>query len=148
MKLKKTKQKQAIKEVLSATRSHPTAEWVYTQVKTVIPNISLGTVYRNLNVLRDNGEIMEIYCGGGSGRFDAETRNHYHFKCNICGSIIDIDLPVDHRMDASMNKKTGLNIAYHRTDFYGICADCDGSQPGNKGKRQEKNDGKSSNITR
>jgi Fur family transcriptional regulator, peroxide stress response regulator len=128
---KKTKQKQAIKEVLSATKSHPTAEWIHNQVKKEIPNISLGTVYRNLKALRDNREINELYCGGGSGRFDAETRNHYHFKCNVCGNIFDIDLPVDKGLDADIKKKTGLNIKYSRTDFYGICADCEGTKAKN-----------------
>jgi Fur family transcriptional regulator, peroxide stress response regulator len=129
---KKTKQKQAIKEVLSATKSHPTAEWIHIHVKKDIPNISLGTVYRNLKALRNNGEIIELYCGSGSGRFDADTRNHYHFNCNVCGNILDIDLPVDKGLDGEVKQKTGLNIECSRTVFYGVCADCDGSKVKNK----------------
>src|SRR4030067_3023493 len=121
---KQTKQKQAILEVLTGTRSHPNAEWIYTQVKTKMPNISLETVYRTLRLMRDNGEILELFCGGGSGRFDAETRHHYHFKCNGCGNIIDIDQPVNRELDGEMNQRTGLNIQYHTTDFYGISGDC------------------------
>jgi len=145
--LKKTKQKKAILEVLAGTRSHPDAGWIYRQVRIKIPNISLGTVYRNLRLMRDNGEILEVYCGGNPGRFDAETRNHYHFKCNICGNIIDIDIPVDHKLDHEMNRKTGLDIRYHRTDFYGLCDSCKNAEKPVVQKKRGKRDGKSSNIS-
>jgi len=121
---KKTRQKKAIMDVLKATSSHPTAEWVYDQVKKEIPNISLGTVYRNLKMMNDTGEIKERYFRDGIGRFDARIDNHYHFICELCGKISDINEPGNNNLNSVISEKTGLYINSHSIEFTGLCTEC------------------------
>jgi len=87
-----TKQRKAILKILENTDIHPTADWIYEQVKKEIPNISLGTVYRNLNVLSEMGKIMTLDYGSSYSRFDGNPRNHYHFKCEKCEKVFDVEI--------------------------------------------------------
>ena len=123
-KMRMTKQKKVILEVLKNTTSHPTADWVYEQAKKQIPDISLGTVYRNLNVLRDMGEIMELNYGSSQSRFDGNPKEHYHFTCENCSRVYDIDFPVQREMNDLVERKNGHRVDYHRLEFYGECKDC------------------------
>ncbi len=123
MQRRNTNQRRLIYEVLKSTNIHPTADWIYEQVKREIPNISLGTVYRNLKVLKEEGKIIEINDGKQS-RFDARTDKHFHFKCSSCGGIFDID-----REDAIVVNKLKLEeIGFTVSDidvvFTGICYRC------------------------
>ncbi|KAB1435891.1 Fur family transcriptional regulator [Candidatus Galacturonibacter soehngenii] len=122
--LKYSRQREAIKEFLMSRNDHPTADTVYTNIRQEFPNISLGTVYRNLSLLADLGEILKISTGDGGDRFDANTKHHYHFICNECNSVIDLDLKsLDHINElASVN--FGGNIIGHTTHFYGTCENC------------------------
>jgi Fur family peroxide stress response transcriptional regulator len=122
--MRKTRQKEAILEVLRGTNSHPTADWVYNEVRKEIPNISLGTVYRNLRLLCESGEISELDLCGTLTRFDARRDNHYHFRCEKCGLVFDVDLPVDVEMDKKVAQKTGFEVLYHRLEFRGVCESC------------------------
>jgi Fur family peroxide stress response transcriptional regulator len=119
-----TQQRQAILDVLRGTTSHPAADWVYDMVRKVIPNISKGTVYRNLKILRDTGMISELNRSGTVSRFEARQDNHYHFRCEKCGRIYDLDVPVDTELDKRVAKKTGFAVSYHQTEFRGLCQDC------------------------
>ena len=121
---RETKQKQAILKVLRDTTSHPTADWIYNQVRQEIPNISLGTVYRNLRHLCDRGEILELDSCGTSTRYDGRQDNHYHFRCENCGRVFDIDEPVDREIDARVASRTGFKISHHRVEFLGLCKEC------------------------
>ena len=121
---RKTKQKEAILRVLKGTTSHPTADWTYKQVRYEIPNISLGTVYRNLRLLQQEGDILELDLAGSFSRFDANTHNHYHFRCEQCGRVFDLDEPVDKAMDDNVAQKTGFKVTHHRLEFRGLCIDC------------------------
>lgn len=121
---KKTRQKEAILKALRATRSHPTADWVFAEVRKEIPNISLGTVYRNLNSLSRRGEILELDLSGTLSRYDAFTHDHYHFRCDRCGRIFDIDEPVDRKLDKKVAEKTGFKVTHHRLEFRGLCGEC------------------------
>lgn len=118
-----TRQKRIIMEVLRSTRSHPTADWIYEQAKKQIPDLSLGTVYRNLNLLKGMGEIMELNYGSTYSRFDGNPENHYHFQCQECGKVYDLDLPLELKFDSISDLK-GHEIKSHRLEFYGICAEC------------------------
>jgi Fe2+ or Zn2+ uptake regulation protein len=120
---RKSKQKQAILGVIKGTRSHPSAGWIYEQVKKEIPNISLGTIYRNLRLLEKDGEILELETSN-QGRFDGITRDHYHFKCDRCGRIFDMDMPVDEAMNERAARETGFDVFRHRLEFSGLCKDC------------------------
>ena len=123
-KLRMTKQRKAILEVLRSTDTHPTADWIYEKVRDIIPNISLGTVYRNLGILRDMGEIMELNFGSTYSRYDGNPDNHYHFCCSECGNVYDLKLPVLDTIDEEVKNKTGNKVEHHRLEFYGVCNDC------------------------
>ncbi|HEY50491.1 MAG TPA: transcriptional repressor [Dehalococcoidia bacterium] len=122
--VRNTKQRKAIISVLKNTNSHPTADWVYHEVRKEIPNISLGTVYRNLKQLNDNGDILELNLSGTLSRFEGRTDNHYHFRCEKCGRIFDLDEPVDEELDRKVAKKTGFRITHHQLEFRGLCQEC------------------------
>lgn len=124
VKYRMTKQKRVILEVLKNTKSHPTADWVYEKVKKKIPNISLGTVYRNLNILKGQGEIMELSFGKGFSRFDGNASSHYHFTCEHCGRILDVETPQFSGMEGEITKQLGVRVHSHRLEFYGSCPDC------------------------
>ena len=124
VKYRMTKQKRVILEVLKSTKSHPTADWVYDKVKKKIPNISLGTVYRNLNILKNQGEILELNYGKGFSRFDGNASHHYHFTCENCGRIMDIETPLFTKIEDEVSQQMGVKVNRHRLEFYGSCADC------------------------
>lgn len=121
---RKTKQKEAIIAVLRSTESHPMADWVYSEVKTEIPNISLGTVYRNLRQLCERGEIRELKLGDTSSRFDARLDDHYHFRCERCGNVFDINMPVNKDLDREASGAIGFKITHHVLEFRGLCNNC------------------------
>ena len=126
---RKTKQREAIIEVLKGIDHHPDAGWIYQQVRKKIPHISLGTVYRSLRLLAREGEISELGMTGSLSRFDGNACNHYHFRCLGCGSICDVDEPVALEMDERVARKTGFDISYHRLEFRGLCQACQSQEP-------------------
>ncbi len=119
-----TRQKKVILEILKNTKSHPTADWVYAEARKVLPEISLGTVYRNLNTLCQAGEILELNYGSSFSRFDGNPQNHYHFVCTSCGAVMDLDLPVMVELEQNLQEATGLRVTHHRMEFYGQCCTC------------------------
>jgi Fur family peroxide stress response transcriptional regulator len=121
---KNTKQRQAILDVLRGTTSHPTADWIYDEVRKMIPNISKGTVYRNLKILRETGQISELNLSGTVSRFEGKRDNHYHFRCDNCGRVFDVDEPVDIELDKKVAGKTGFKIYCHQMEFRGLCRNC------------------------
>jgi len=122
--VRRSKQRDCVLRVVKGTKSHPSAEWVYHQVKAEIPNISLGTVYRNLRLLTEEGEIVIAGLAGTLGRYDANTRHHYHFRCERCGLILDVNQPVEVEMDARVAAETGGEVSCHLLEFRGLCPDC------------------------
>lgn len=119
-----TKQRKVILEVLKSTKSHPTADWIYDQVREQLPNISLGTVYRNLKVLKEMGEIMELDYGSTYSRFDGYPENHYHFVCNSCDKVIDMDIPYYESLNEKAEENNSIKVLDHRLEFYGLCKEC------------------------
>lgn len=119
-----TKQKKVIVDVLRNTKSHPTADWIYEQARKDIPGISLGTVYRNLNLLKEAGEILELNYGSTYSRYDGNHRNHYHFHCTECGKVYDIELPEDSKLVDENTTLEGHLVKSHRLEFYGTCQEC------------------------
>ena len=119
-----TKQRKVILEVLKNTKCHPTADWIYDQVRNKMPNISLGTVYRNLKVLKEMGELMELDYGSTYSRFDGKPENHYHFVCNSCDEVIDLELPVEDGLNEKAQEKNNIKVVDHRLEFYGFCEKC------------------------
>lgn len=122
--VRRTKQRDAILDVLKRTTSHPTADWVYREVQKQMPQVSLGTVYRNLRVLADHGEIQELCFGSDHSHFDANPDNHYHFVCEGCGVIEDLDLEIQGSLEMEVEELGGYEVRSHRLEFYGLCAAC------------------------
>ena len=124
MNLKHSRQRDSIMEFLSQRKDHPTADTVYMNVRKTFPNISLGTVYRNLTLLADIGEISRIRVGDGVDHFDADTSPHYHFICKECGSVIDLDMEDMTEINQAANQNFDGTIEGHITYFYGNCGNC------------------------
>jgi Fur family transcriptional regulator, peroxide stress response regulator len=121
---KRSRQREKIHQVLKRTVSHPTAEWVYEQVRSQIPHISLGTVYRNLHILTAQGKIQELDFGEGLHRYDATVDLHYHFVCERCGNVKDLDLPPQQDIHDRVRNIVPGTVTGHRLDFFGVCTDC------------------------
>ncbi len=116
-----SRQREAILQVLQNSKSHPTAAEVYRQVREVIPNISLGTVYRNLSELNDEGQIICVRVGDGNDHFDGDTSFHLHLYCVKCHDIIDV--PVEN-MTKSLFKSSGFTPESAVCVVGGICKKC------------------------
>ncbi|MCM1144896.1 MAG: transcriptional repressor [Blautia sp.] len=124
MAIKNSRQRQVIKDFLMTRKDHPTADTVYMNVRQQLPNISLGTVYRNLTLLADMGEIVRLRVGDGVDHFDADTSKHYHFICSKCGRVMDLKMDtLDNIIDIAGMNFNG-EIQGHITYFYGVCGDC------------------------
>ena len=121
---KKSRQRERILKLLKSTGSHPAADWVYEKLKAEFPNLSMGTVYRNLNILSEQGLIKKIDFGSTYDRFDANIKPHYHFICEICGAIKDLDLPINYQLEEKVEQNTNMTVHKHRIEFYGICDKC------------------------
>ena len=124
MALKYSRQREAIKEFMMTRKDHPTADVVYMNVRKEFPNISLGTVYRNLTLLSDMGELLRLRVGDGVDHFDATITPHYHFICKDCGAVTDLELPIMHSIDTVADKSFNGRIDGHVTYFYGTCEHC------------------------
>lgn len=122
--MRRSRQREAIIKALKATRSHPDAEWIYRQVKKEIPDISLGTVYRNLKLLRETGSVRDVCSSGEITHFDSNVEEHYHFRCDVCGMICDLDEKVDASIEDRVARKTGFRVTSHSLEFRGVCLRC------------------------
>jgi len=132
---RETRQRKAILDFLRKTRSHPTADRIYNSVRKVIPSISMGTVYRNLQVLIESGKVSVLDIRGTLSRYEIRQEAHYHFRCEACGRVVDLDLPVDAGLDDLIAKRTGFVVSGHQTEFRGWCADC--HQPSSINERSQ-----------
>lgn len=122
-KLNYSRQRKAILDYLCNTTSHPTAEEVYRHIQKVYPNISLGTVYRNLSLLVAQGQAKKIQ-GDDCDHFDGKTALHYHFICNSCHHVYDICMKPSIELNATAAECFPGKIFGHSTLFYGICESC------------------------
>ena len=116
-----SRQRELIYQALKDTREHPTADMVYRALKPENPNLSLATVYRNLNLLAKEGRITRMPFP--VERYDAITSPHPHFVCTRCGSVRDLDLPYDPELDRAA-AQTGHQVSGHTMLFSGVCAQC------------------------
>ncbi len=121
-----TRQRQVVLEELRKLTSHPTAAALYEITRARMPKISLGTVYRNLELLAENGVIQKLEIGGAEARFDGSPKRHYHVRCIHCERIDDVhDLPGDF-VKGQVRSLAGYDIVGFRLDFLGVCPDCQG----------------------
>jgi Fur family ferric uptake transcriptional regulator len=119
-----TPQRRVILEELKMADCHVTADEVYKMVRARLPRISLGTVYRNLEILSRLGMIQKLEIGGMQKRFDGNTRDHYHLRCLRCGRIEDAPMEPQTVLEASVEALTDYKILGHRLEFIGLCFTC------------------------
>lgn len=122
--MKYSKQRELILKTLRENPIHPTADEIYQLLRHELPNISLGTVYRNLNQLSESGEVMKITGLDGSVHFDHNTHKHYHFICNKCNKVYDIPAKDVPDIEHSVSEHTGLYISECELVLKGLCRDC------------------------
>lgn len=123
--MRNTEQKSVILEVLQTHKDHPTADQIYSEVREILPRISLGTVYRNLEKLSSSGIIMKLELGGGQKRFDPTPSDHAHFRCVSCSAVED--LPDELRIDLpDISHADGRNrvVLGNTLEYYGYCEKC------------------------
>lgn len=123
LKHRETKQRRIVLETVRNHTDHPTANTIYEEVHAIDGKISQGTVYRNLNCLSENGEILHIKVPGAD-RYDLRTDLHYHIICLKCGKVIDIPFNYLSDPDEKVADATGYTVFRHRAVFEGICPEC------------------------
>jgi len=121
---RRSRQRETILRILKNTKSHPTADWIFQRTRKEIPNISLGTVYRNLNTLREEGLIQKLNLESSFDRYDADTSFHYHFTCRKCKKVYDVRPDNERKLCQKVEKKSGFKIEKVRVDFSGLCGMC------------------------
>jgi Fur family peroxide stress response transcriptional regulator len=121
---KKSKQRERILELLQSTGTHPTADWLYERLKEEFPSLSLGTVYRNVRILIDQGFLQKLDFGSTFDRFDARTEPHYHFICDRCGAVFDVEMRVDEELNKRAVREGKFQVRGHRIEFFGVCERC------------------------
>ncbi len=120
-----SKKREAILDAMRMTKSHPTAEWLYQQLKPDHPDLSLGTVYRNLTLFRQQGTIRSVGVVDGHERFDANTENHTHFICTCCHAVIDIpEIHAGKQVEQQVCRRYGFRTDHHDLTVFGTCDRC------------------------
>ncbi len=120
-----TIQRQMVMDAVRRHGCHPTAEDVYDMITKDYPDISKGTVYRNLNALLESGFLARVSVPGGADHFDHILSRHYHMLCTECGDLHNFqELPYDHTLDAKVEEMTGFKLQPHKIVFVGICPKC------------------------
>ena len=123
-KLRMTQQRRVILEELRKNNIHPTADVLYELVRKRLPKISLGTVYRNLEILTALGEIQTLEMGGTQKRYDGNPDKHYHIRCMHCGCVDDAPIAPLSQLENKLYGSTVFTIMGHRLEFLGLCPEC------------------------
>jgi Fur family ferric uptake transcriptional regulator len=123
-KMRISKQRKVILQVVQESPCHPTADEVYHQARRRLPHISLGTVYRNLEILSSSGEIKKVQLGGSQMRFDNCTEEHAHIRCVNCGRVDDLPIDPLNPCEDVIRKSTGYRVVGRCVEFVGICPAC------------------------
>lgn len=122
---RQTIQRTLILDAVTQLKNHPTADQVYSEIHTKHPTISRGTVYRNLNKLAENGEILMVEVPGGANIFDFNTNNHYHARCEVCGRVVDVDMKTIPNLLDQIGNKDEFEFLGYDIVFRGICSNCE-----------------------
>ena len=117
-------QRERIFRAVVESCEHPTANMVYEQLKTDMPRLSLGTVYRNLNQLADAGRLKKIPLADGSCRFDKTREAHSHIVCEVCGSVADVHLPSFQALELAIAEETDFVLRSYDVVLRGVCKHC------------------------
>lgn len=123
-KFRMTQQRQVILEEIKKVRTHPTADQLYEMARRRLPHISLGTVYRNLEVLSECGMVQKLDLGGAQRRFDGNTKKHYHVHCTRCGHIDDVPIEAVVKIQTTFQGASNYKITGHKLELLGLCPQC------------------------
>ena len=119
------RKRDAILTCLRQTTVHPSAEWIYAQLKPEIPDLSMGTVYRNLALFKEKGMIISVGTVKGVERFDGNTEPHVHFVCTDCGTVSDLQsLQVPEELNAAAARELNAKVDHCYLTFHGRCSAC------------------------
>ncbi len=124
MKSRNTVQKDIILKAVNRFHNHPTADMIYEAVVQEYPRISKATVYRNLNQMAQQGQIMRVQIPNSADRYDFRTKAHYHIKCTDCGRVFDVDVPYMEQLNELDLSSQGFLVQDHNIIFEGICPEC------------------------
>lgn len=124
MNKRNTTQRALVLEVVNEMRCHATADEVYNKIVKKYPHISRGTVYRNLNLLADIGEIRKMEMPSGADRFDHICQEHYHAKCVKCGRVFDVEMEFIADLEKNIKDTHGFEFIGHDIIFKGTCMEC------------------------
>lgn len=117
--------REAILQLLRETDTHPSVEWIFQQLKPRFPDLSLGTVYRNIAAFQEEGLIRSVGVVNGQERFDGNISPHTHFVCNRCGRICDLhELAVPQELLEAPGERTGVRVEHYQLTFLGVCSHC------------------------
>ena len=122
--LRMTRQRKVILEELRKVNTHPSADELYEMVRKRLPRVSLGTVYRNLEILSESGNIQKLEPGCSLKRFDGNPTEHCHIRCVSCDRIVDAPMTPDLEIDLEQVNSTDFKIIGHRLEFLGLCPQC------------------------
>lgn len=122
--LRITRQRRVILEELRKVDTHPSADEIYAMVRKRLPRISLGTIYRNLEILSETGEIQRLETGSHLKRFDGRADDHYHIRCLRCDRLADLFVHFGVELDDRIKGSTDFSVLGHKLEFVGICPKC------------------------
>ncbi len=122
--MRATEQRRVLLEVLRGLKTHPTADELYILVKQRLPRISLATVYRNLELMAEQGLVRKVVLGDGPMRFDGTMEPHEHIRCMACGRVADVAPVVSEERYEDVEDETGFEVYGHQVAFFGLCPEC------------------------
>ena len=120
----RSRQRELILAQLRSSDSHPNAASLYAELLRSMPNLSLATVYRNLELLVEQGQVLRLAVEGGPTRYDGNLEPHHHFRCEQCGAILDVDIPAPRQTFSRLRRELGLNPRQVRIEISGLCRAC------------------------
>ena len=133
--LRMTPQRRAILDEFQGDENHFSADEVYVRVRAKLPSISLGTVYRNLDILAQTGQVVAFDVGSGQKLYDGGLHRHYHVRCVDCGRVCDISAGAVGDLNAAASGH-GFEIISHQLTFEGVCDSCSKARKGSDNTRK------------
>lgn len=130
-----TRQRQLVLDAVKARCDHPTADQVYQDVAALDPRVSRGTVYRNLSVLAQEGELREVETPAAN-RYDMRCDRHHHLVCSSCGCVVDAPVEYQAQLDELVARASGFSVTGHQTIFSGLCPACAASKDPSAGSEE------------
>lgn len=119
-----TRQRKAVLEVVKRAHNHPDAAWIYQEVRKVVPKVSLGTIYRTIEALVEEGYLIPITKAGEATRYDANLHPHLHLVCQGCGAIVDLEVDLPDLLTPVQEAYPQLEVREVEVTYKGLCPTC------------------------